>query len=76
MAAVQIKKNYVSYHLMPVCAPEILKKVSPALKKRMQGKTCFNFKKPDKVLFEELERLTPLAIACFRKAGFVSDEGD
>ena len=45
--AVGERKNYVSYHLMPVYAfPELLKKVSPELegrKKRMQGKSCFNF---------------------------------
>src|SRR5579862_2487731 len=42
--AVQIKKNYVSYHLMPVYAfPALLDGISPALKKRMQGKSCFNF---------------------------------
>ena len=44
LAAVQIKKNYVSYHLMPVYMhPELLEGISPPLKKRMQGKSCFNF---------------------------------
>jgi len=38
--AVQIKKSYVSYHLMPVYAnPALLKGISPELKKCMQGKT-------------------------------------
>src|SRR5689334_631028 len=41
----QIKKNYVSFYLMPVYMyPELLKDVSPQLRKRMQGKSCFNFK--------------------------------
>ena len=36
--AVQVKKTYVSFHLMPVyAAPELLEPVSPALRKRMQG---------------------------------------
>ena len=36
---VQIKKNYVSFHLIPVYAnPASLKGVSPSLLKRMQGK--------------------------------------
>ncbi len=44
--AVQIKKNYVSFHLMPVYInPKLLKGISPEFKKRMQGKSCFNFKK-------------------------------
>ena len=43
-AAVQIRKSYVSYHLMPVYMdPALLATVSPALRKRMQGKACFNF---------------------------------
>jgi hypothetical protein len=55
----QIKKNYVSFYLMPVYMyPELLKEVSPALKKRMQGKSCFNFKKVEPELFDELAVLT------------------
>jgi len=53
--SVQIKKNYVSFYLMPVYMyPELLKNISPALKKHMHGKSCFNFKKIDPELFEEL----------------------
>jgi len=41
--AAQVKKNYVSYYLFPVYMfPELLKGMSPELKKRMQGKSCFN----------------------------------
>jgi len=55
----QIKKNYVSFYLMPVYMyPELLKTISPELKKRMQGKSCFHFKKVEPVLFEELKDLT------------------
>ena len=55
----QIKKNYVSFYLMPVYMyPELLKEISPELKKHMQGKSCFNFKKVEPALFEELEVLT------------------
>ena len=58
-AAVQIKRNYVSFHLMPVyMCPELLKGISPGLKRRMQGKACFNFKAPDEQLFAELAKLT------------------
>lgn len=32
--------------------------VSPALKKRMQGKSCFNLTAPDAALFAELKHLT------------------
>ena len=55
----QIKKNYVSFYLMPVYMyPELLNDVSPELKKRMQGKSCFNFKKVEPALFDELAVLT------------------
>jgi hypothetical protein len=55
----QIKKNYVSFYLMPVYMyPELLQDISPGLKKRMQGKSCFNFKKVEPALFEELAELT------------------
>lgn len=43
-AAVQIKKSYVSFHLFPVYLdPSLLDEISDALRKRMQGKSCFNF---------------------------------
>jgi len=55
----QIKKNYVSFYLMPVYMyPELLEDVSPELKKHMQGKSCFNFKKVEPELFRELASLT------------------
>ena len=58
-ASVQTKKNYVSFYLMPVYIyPDLLKKISPELKKHMQGKSCFNFKKMEKPLFDELSQLT------------------
>ena len=57
--AIQIRKGYVSYHLMPVYSHRALRdQVSPELARRMQGKSCFNFRKSDPALFDELERLT------------------
>jgi len=58
-ASTQIKKTYVSFYLMPVYMyPDLLKDISPALKKHMQGKSCFNFKQIEKSLFAELKQLT------------------
>jgi hypothetical protein len=58
-AAVRKGKGYVSFHLMPVYAyPEMRKSLSPGLRKRMQGKACFNFTAVDEELFEELRQLT------------------
>ena len=58
-AATRRGKSYVSFYLMPVYVePSILETVSPALRKRMQGKSCFNFRSLDEPLLAELEDLT------------------
>src|SRR5687767_8568036 len=63
---VRTSKAYVSFHLMPVYAcPELLKEMSPELKKRMQGKSCFNFKSVDEKQLKELSRLTKAGFARF-----------
>ena len=57
--AVQTKKSYVSYHLMPLYEdPTLLNGVSDALRNRMQGKSCFNFTADDPLLLKELDALT------------------
>ena len=67
--AAQIKKNYVSFYLMPVYIfPDLLKDMSPELKKHMQGKSCFNFKKVEPELFKELKQLTRLSVERSRQA--------
>ncbi len=38
--------------------PKLLDDSSNELRARMQGKSCFNFKSVDELLFGELERLT------------------
>ena len=55
---VTTKKTYVAVHLMPLYTqPELAADLSPGLTKRRQGKTCFNFKDVDDVLFDELNKL-------------------
>ena len=66
--AVQIKKNYVGFHLMPVYIyPDLLAGISDELKKRMQGKSCFNFKSSDEHLFSELVDLTTASVERFEQ---------
>ena len=66
--AVQLKKNYVSYHIMPLYALPLLRDgVPPDLEKQMQGKSCFNFKKVEPELFDRLERLTVECAAAYTK---------
>ena len=62
--AVQTKRAYVSYHLMPVYEdPMLLDGIGDALRRRMQGKSCFNFTEADPQLVRELDTLTR-ACAC------------
>ncbi|MBH61325.1 MAG: hypothetical protein CL569_02515 [Alphaproteobacteria bacterium] len=69
---VRIMKNNVSYHLMPVYLfPQLLETASPALRSRMQGKSCFNFKSVDEGLFEELATLTEAGYQRYRKHSYV-----
>lgn len=59
LGTVTIKKRYVAYHLMRLYVdPAPADHLSPALAKRRQGKTCFNFAAVDEALFEELAALT------------------
>ena len=65
-------KNYVSFYLMSVYAsPDLLKAMSPELKQRMQGKSCFNFKEIDKPLFAELKMLTKAGATRFSDGKFI-----
>lgn len=64
-------KAYVSFHLVPIYMnPALQQTVSPALKKRQQGKACFHFTKPDPALFRELATLTAAGSAFFHASDF------
>ena len=64
VAGTKVEKAYVSFHLMSIYTdPELMESMSPELKRRMQGKSCFNFTKVDDALFEELERVTAKGVA-------------
>ena len=65
---VEIKKNYVSFHLVPLYFfPELLDGISPELKKRLTGKSCFNFKKSTETVFADLENLTKASFETFKQ---------
>ncbi len=70
---VEIRKAYVCAHVMPVYIhPDLLAGISPALRKRMQGKACFNFKKADPDLISELACLIARGAARFAEDGRLS----
>ena len=66
VAGTRLGKRYVSFYLMPVYAsPELDAAVSPALRRRKQGKSCFNFTNVDETLFAELDALAGRGIPGF-----------
>ena|SRR5437868_3704270 len=58
--SLRASNSYSSLHLNTLyMCPELNQGISPELKKRTQGKTCFNFKgNPDPELVAELKQLT------------------
>jgi len=72
-SSVRLGKAYVSFHLLPLYMNESLSRtISPALRKRMQGKACFNFKITlDAELIAELERLTHAGFKFFDDKNWV-----
>jgi hypothetical protein len=71
-AAIRMGKSYVSYHFMPVYMnAAMLKHIPPELKKRMQGKACFNFSEVDPALFRQLAELTAAGFEGYRALKYV-----
>ena len=67
---VEIKKSYVSAHVVPVYSDlDLLDGTSDALRKRMHGKSCFNFKTVDDALFGELAALIDAGAERLRATG-------
>ena len=76
---VEIKKNYVSFHLVAMYVfPELAAKLSPELKKRKQGKGCFNFHERRPKAVCGTGALTEAGMAKFRamKPGSEPPEGN
>lgn len=63
VAGVRPGARYVSFYLMCAYAnPALLDAISPGLRARMQGKSCFNFTRIDETLFAELDALTARSV--------------
>jgi hypothetical protein len=71
--SVRLGKAYVSFHLMPLYMnASLTRTISASLKKRMQGKTCFNFKvNPEPEILSELSRLTAAGLKQFKDKKWV-----
>lgn len=68
--AVKVSGRKHLFHFMPIYDfPELLDAISPALKKRMQGKSCFNFDTSEQPLMTELSGLVKQGAARYKAAG-------
>ncbi|CAN4277978.1 hypothetical protein LJR125_000839 [Pseudoxanthomonas sp. LjRoot125] len=68
--AVKVSGRKCLFHFMPIYDfPDLLGKISPALKKRMQGKSCFNFESMDQDLVAELKGLVGQGVERYRASG-------
>ena len=57
-ASTVFRSKSVAFHFMPIYEyPTLLDGVSEELKKKLKGKSCFHFTKPDPVLLAELANL-------------------
>jgi hypothetical protein len=67
VAGTRLGKRYVSFYLMGVYAsPDLGATISPGLRARLQGRSCFNFSRVDEALFAELADLTAFAVPRIR----------
>jgi hypothetical protein len=70
--AVYLKKSAVTYHLMPLYFnPALGERIPDQLRARKQGKSCFNFARPDPAMFAQLDELTRLAREAWKRNGFL-----
>lgn len=75
--SVKLGKRYVSFYLMALYSfPEMVDDLSPELRKRMQGKSCFNFTGVDGELFAQLAELTRRSYDVFAANGLLEGRGD
>ncbi len=71
-AGVRAGRAYVSFYLMPVYSnPELMGRISDPLRRRLHGKSCFNFTRPEPELFDELRDLVRNGFDCYERLGYV-----
>ncbi len=72
-AFVKPTSRHVGFYLLPVHTwPDLVGSISPALRKRLTGKSTFTFRVIDEALFLELEALVARAFEAYMAPGEVS----
>jgi hypothetical protein len=71
-AGVRAGSAHVSFYLMPVYSnPELMGRISDPLRRRLQGKSCFNFTRREPELFDELGGLVRSGFDYYTRLGYV-----
>jgi hypothetical protein len=71
LAALLIQKGYVALHFFPLYIEQALKeKLSPELLQSLNGKSCFNLKKNDPELMEQIRQAFNTAVDFYRSKGW------
>jgi len=66
------RKDMVSFYLFPVYyRQKEFVDIAPATMKCLKGKTCFNFKKEEQVIDEELDALLDKGAQIWKKLGYM-----
>jgi hypothetical protein len=69
-AAVRVAGGHVAFHLMPIYQdPSLLDGISPALRRRLRGKSTFNFTDVDDALLAELATLVARSYEAYIAGG-------
>ncbi|MGE0724416.1 MAG: hypothetical protein AB7O45_08580 [Alphaproteobacteria bacterium] len=70
-AGIVILRGHVGFYFMPACAsPGFMDQFSPAMRKRLKGKSCFHFRRPEEV-DDELDRMIVEGRRAFEKIGLI-----
>ena len=72
MASIILQKGYVGFYFLPVYLnPAVQKKLSPALRKLLKGKTCFYIRGLSPELLKDVEAALEIGRADFEKRGWI-----
>lgn len=71
-ASAVARKDMVSFYLFPLYyKKKEFEGIAPTIMKCLKGKTCFNFKKEEQVVTQELERLLKRGARIWKDQGFM-----
>ena len=72
-AAALIQRGYVGFYFMPVHTGTEVKEIfKPELLKCLKGKSCFHIKKPDDVIFKQIEEALAKGYRNNKEKGWIS----